>query len=107
MTADNRRKEGAKNITEAKMEDSGRNLVQPLNSAMADKAEKEQSILPNSQHNPYIPKIERVVGDYNIQEADRIRIEREDSKISCEQWEGTMENGQNLRHAQSLIEQLY
>ena len=39
MTTENRRKEGQ----EAKTEDSGRNLVQPTNSAMVDKAEREES----------------------------------------------------------------
>jgi len=43
MTTENRRKEG----NEAKTEDSGRNPVQPLNSAMVDKTEREESILPD------------------------------------------------------------
>lgn len=95
MTADNRRKEGAENITEAKTEDSGRNFVQPLNSAMADKAEKDKSILPNSQHNPYIPKIERVVGDYNIQEAMKVVIRNKGAPgvdgITTEEIKGVMQ----------------
>jgi group II intron reverse transcriptase/maturase len=65
MTTENRRKEE----NEAKTEESRRNLVQPTNSAMVDKAKREESILPDDQHYEYIPKIERVVGDYNIQEA--------------------------------------
>ncbi len=65
MTTENRRKEEK----EAKTEDSGRNPVQPTNSAMVDKAEREESILPNSQRYIRIPKIEGVVNDYNIREA--------------------------------------
>lgn len=65
MTTENRRKEEY----EAKTEDSRRNLVHPTNSAMVDKAEKEESILPNNQRYIHIPKIENVVKDYNIQEA--------------------------------------
>ena len=65
MTTENRRKEEQ----EAKTEDSGRNLVQPTNSAMVDKAEREESILPDNQHYIHIPKIEGVVHDCNIQEA--------------------------------------
>jgi group II intron reverse transcriptase/maturase len=70
MTTENRRKEEIK----AKTEESRRNLVQPTNSAMVDKAAKEQSILPNNQHYVHIPKIENVVGDYNIQEATKAVI---------------------------------
>jgi RNA-directed DNA polymerase len=65
MTTENRRKEGQ----EAKMKDAGRNLVPPSNSAMVDKAEKEESFLPDSLFHIYIPRIEGVVSDYNIQEA--------------------------------------
>lgn len=65
MTAENCRKEGE----EAKAKDSGRNPVPLSNSAMADKAEREQSILPNNQRYIHIPKIENVVSDYNIQKA--------------------------------------
>ena len=65
MTTENRRKEEK----EAKTEDSERNFVQPLNSAMVDKAEREESLLPDNQHYIYTPKIEGVVSDYNIQEA--------------------------------------
>jgi hypothetical protein len=52
MTTENRRKEEQ----EAKTEDSGRNPVQPANSAMVDKVEREESILPgvrgHSGHEP-------------------------------------------------------
>jgi len=69
MTTENRRKE------EAKTEDSGRNLVQPTKSAVADITEKDKSILPDDQdllsNLEYIPKIERVVSDHNIQDAIR------------------------------------
>lgn len=65
MTTDNRRREEM----EAKTEDSGRNLVQPTESAMVDKAVGETSILPDSQVRIHIPKIENVVSSYNIEEA--------------------------------------
>src|SRR5262249_53861247 len=65
MTAENHRKEEK----EAKTEDSERNFVQPLNSVMADKAEREESLLPDNQRYIHIPRIEGVVSDYNIQEA--------------------------------------
>ena len=65
MKAENRRKEEQ----EAKTKESRWNLVQPTNSAMASKAEREESILPDNQRYTHIPKIERVVSDYNIQEA--------------------------------------
>lgn len=70
MTTENRRKEGK----EAKTEDSGRNSVQPLNSAVVDKAEREKSLLPDNQRYIHIPKIEGVVSDYNIQEAIKVVI---------------------------------
>ena len=41
MATENRRKEER----EAKTKDSGRNLVQPTNSAMVDKAERDESLL--------------------------------------------------------------
>lgn len=63
MTTENRRKEEHS----AKTEDARRNLAHPTNSAMVDKAEREQSILPDSQRYEYIPTIERVVDDYRIQ----------------------------------------
>ncbi|MDP4157250.1 MAG: group II intron reverse transcriptase/maturase [Bacillota bacterium] len=65
MTTENRRKEEYK----AKTEGSRQNLVQPTNSAMVDKAEREKSILSDRQHYTHIPTIEGVVNDYNIQEA--------------------------------------
>jgi hypothetical protein len=65
MTTENRRKEEY----EAKTKDSRRNLVPPTNSAMVDKAEREESILPDNQRYTHIPRIEGVVNDYNIQEA--------------------------------------
>jgi RNA-directed DNA polymerase len=68
MTTDNRRNEGT-NGTSAKTEKEGRNLIPTSNSALVDKAEREKSILPDSQHYTYIPKIEGVVSDYNIIEA--------------------------------------
>ncbi|GAB4225547.1 MAG: hypothetical protein Tsb0021_00450 [Chlamydiales bacterium] len=70
MTTENRRKEGQ----EAKTEDSRRNLVQPTNSAMFDKAMREESFLPDNQRYTYIPKIEGVVSDYNILKATEVVI---------------------------------
>ena len=66
MTTENRRKEEK---PKRKRKDSRRNLVPLLNSAMVDKAEREESILPDNQRYIHIPKIEGVVSDYNIQEA--------------------------------------
>ncbi len=63
MSTDNRRKENAKTS------EDGRNPFFTLNSALVDKAEKEKSILPNNQDQPFEPKIEMVVNDYNISEA--------------------------------------
>ena len=56
MTTGNRRKEE----NEAKTEDSGRNPVQPANSAMVDKAEREQALLPDNQCCAHIPMIKIV-----------------------------------------------
>lgn len=69
MTTDNHRKE---EIHEAKMKDLERNSIQPSNSVMVDKAEREPSILPDSQRYTHIPRIEGVVNDYNIQEAIKV-----------------------------------
>ena len=68
MTTDNRRKEESI----AKTEESRRNLVQPTKSAVVDKAERKESILPDRQRYIHIPKIEGVVSDYNIQEAIKV-----------------------------------
>ena len=65
MTTENRRKEGK----EAKTKESGRNPVSLSNSAMVDKVEREESILPDNQRYTHIPTIQGVVSDYNIQEA--------------------------------------
>jgi len=65
MTTENRRKEEM----EAKTEDSRRNFVPPLNSAMVEEAKREESLLPDNQHYTHIPRIEGVVSDYNIQRA--------------------------------------
>lgn len=45
MTTENRRKEGQ----DAKTEDSERNFVQPLNSAMVGRTEREETLLPGSR----------------------------------------------------------
>ena len=65
MKAENRRKEKSP----AKTKDSERNSVQPTKSAMASKAEGEQSLLPDSQSIRHIPEIDRAMGDYNVQKA--------------------------------------
>lgn len=44
MATENRRKEGQ----EAKTKDLGRNSTLPLNSAMVDKAEREETLLPDN-----------------------------------------------------------
>lgn len=84
MTTENRRKE-----------DSGRNPVQPTNSAMVDKAEKEESILPDNQRYIHSPRIEGVVSDYNIQEAMKAVIHNKGApgidKITTEEIKGVMQ----------------
>jgi len=92
MTTENRRKEEK----EAKTEDSGRNSVQPLNSAVVDKAEREESILPDNQRYTHIPKIEGVVNDYNMQEAMKAVIRNKGAPgidgITTEEIKGIMKN---------------
>lgn len=91
MTTENRRKEG----NEAKTEDSGRNLVPPLNSAVVDKAEREESLLPDDQRSIYVPDIERVVSNYNIQEATKAVIRNKGAPgvdgITTEEIKGMLE----------------
>ena len=91
MTTENRRKEEY----EAKTEDSGRNLVPPTNSAMVDKAKKEESILPDNQRYTHIPKIEGVINDYNIQEAMKAVIRNKGAPgidgITTEEIRGVMQ----------------
>jgi RNA-directed DNA polymerase len=91
MTTENRRKEEY----EAKTEDSGRNPVSPTNSAMVDKAKKEESILPDNQRYIHIPKIEGVVNDYNIQEAMKAVIRNKGAPgidgITTEEIKGIMQ----------------
>lgn len=67
MAIENRRKEG----NEAKMGNEERNSEPTMNSAMIAQAERETSVLPDSQQYTYIPKIEGVVFDYNMQQAIR------------------------------------
>jgi hypothetical protein len=71
MTTENRRKEER----EAKTENSGRNSLQPLNSAMVGKAEREESLQPDNQRYIHIPKIEGVVNDYNMRLQEERPIE--------------------------------
>jgi RNA-directed DNA polymerase len=91
MTTKNRRKEEY----EAKTEDSRRNLVPPTNSAMVDKAKKEESILPDNQRYIHIPKIEGVVNDYNMQEAMKAVIHNKGAPgidgITTEEIKGIMQ----------------
>lgn len=91
MTTENRRKEEQ----EAKTQDSGRNLVQPTNSAMVDKAEREESILPDNQHYTYTPRIEGVVDGYNIQEAMKAVIRNKGAPgvdgVTTEEIKGVLE----------------
>lgn len=91
MTTENRRKEEY----EAKTEDSGRNPVQPTNSAMVDEAEREESILPDNQRYIHIPRIEGVVRDYNIQEAMKAVIRNKGAPgidgITTEEIKGAMQ----------------
>jgi RNA-directed DNA polymerase len=91
MTTGNRRKERQ----DAKTKDTGRNLVQPTNSAMVDKAEREESILPDNRRYIHIPKIEGVVNDYNMQEAMKAVIRNKGSPgidgITTEEIKGIMQ----------------
>lgn len=66
MASENRRKEGK---MEPLAKTSGRNPVPPTFSAVDAKVGREPSIQPNSYRTPYLAKIERVVSDYNMQEA--------------------------------------
>lgn len=106
MTTDNRRKEGQ----EANTDNLRRNLTGNPDSAMVDKAEREQSILPNSQHYTYIPKIEGVVSDYNIQEATKAVIRNKGSAgiddITTEEIKGILEK-QWSKIRQEILEGSY
>lgn len=68
MTADKSRKEEQ---SKAQAENSEESSVPFPNSAKADKTIEEQSFLPSNQDNIYIAKIERVISDWNMQEALR------------------------------------
>jgi len=72
MTTKSRRKEGK---PEAKMEGTRESLQPHSKSAEVDKAEREQSFLPSNREETYIPRIESLVSDYNIQEA-ALRVKR-------------------------------
>jgi RNA-directed DNA polymerase len=91
MTAENRRKEEH----EAKTEESRRNLVEPPNSAMVAKAEREETILPDNRRYIHIAKIEGVVSDYNIQEATKAVIRNKGASgidgITTEEIKGIMQ----------------
>src|SRR5262249_14696336 len=66
MTTDNRRKEEQ---SEAKAEESRESLIPLPKSAVVDKAERDISILPSYHSKIYIPKIESLVSEWNMQEA--------------------------------------
>jgi RNA-directed DNA polymerase len=70
MTAENHRKEEK----EAKTKKAGRNSMQSLNSVVADKAEREESFLPDSQRYVHIPRIEGLVSGYNIERAIKVVV---------------------------------
>lgn len=76
MTTNNHRKEEQ---SKAQIENAGRNSVNSMNSVEVDKAERDKSILPNSQSYTYIPRIEGVVNDYSIQEAVKVVIRNKGS----------------------------
>lgn len=65
MTTENCRKEEK---SKAEIEGKRRNLANPKESAMVDKAAKEQSF-PPSEHDTYLPTIESVMRDDTIQRA--------------------------------------
>lgn len=91
MTTENRRKERK----EAKPKNAGRNPLRSTDSAMVDEVKAEKSILPDSQRYTYIPRIEGVVSDYNIQEAMKAVIRNKGAAgvddTTTEQIEGVME----------------
>jgi RNA-directed DNA polymerase len=91
MTTENRRKEEQ----EANTKDERRNLIEPTDSAMVDKAKREESILPDNQRYIHIPKIEGVVDDYNIQEAIKAVIRNKGAPgidgITTEEIKGIMQ----------------
>ena len=60
---------GNEEQSEANTEDSRESLVHLLDSVEVDKAERDKSFLPGDQNGTYIPTIERVVSDSNIQAA--------------------------------------
>jgi len=66
MAVRNRRKEEE---PEAKMKESRESLVPLSNSADTDKAGREEFLLPYNQDGTYIPKIESLINDSNIQVA--------------------------------------
>lgn len=65
MTADRRREEKS----ETEMEKTRRNLNKTPQGAMADKATKEPSYLPDNDRNRYVAKIENIVSSQNMMEA--------------------------------------
>ena len=75
MTTDNRRKEEE---SKAKTEESRESLVPLANSAVVDKAERKTSILPSS-YDAYIPTIEGVVDECNMQKAIKAVISNKGS----------------------------
>lgn len=62
---------------------------------MVDKAEREESLLPDNQHDTLVPKIERVVTDYNIHKATEAVIRNKGAPgvdgITTEEIKGVLE----------------
>ncbi len=95
MTANNRRKEEQ---PKAKLENSGESPVSSLNSAMADKAARNEFFLPSNEQSVYIATIEGVISSRNMMGAYKAVIRnkgapgidgittKEIKKVIQEQW---------------------
>jgi RNA-directed DNA polymerase len=106
MTTENRRKEEK---SEAETKGQRRNLPPLSNSAMADRAERETSILP-SVHETYIPTIESVVSDSNMKRALKAVIRNKGSPgidgVTTEEIERVMQK-QWLQIKENILEGKY
>ena len=95
MTADNRRKEEQ---SKAKLENSEESSVSSLNSAVADKAARNDFFLPSNEQGVYIATIENTLSSRNMMEAYKAVIRnkgapgidgittKEIKKVIQEQW---------------------
>jgi hypothetical protein len=95
MTAGNRRKEEQ---SKAKLENSGESSVSSRDSAMADKAARNDFFLPSNEQGAYIATIESVISSRNMMEAYKAVIRnkgapgidgittKEIKKVIQEQW---------------------